>query len=266
MGGVGKFVGETAGSLLGGITGGMSAQAGYQSNPKEAEARKLQLANIKQLQGLASGAAPSAAAIQGQQAREANINSAMALANSARGPANTLNQKGAVQAMAQANQQALQTQAATQAQEQMAYQQLLANQIAQQRSQDLGIGQMQNQIAQSNAQGQNQMMGGLLSGAAGIGAAAMMSDKNVKKDIKDADSEITAFMDNLDPKSYKYKDEKHGKGKQVGIMAQDLEKSKKGKEIVAEGPEGKMVSLEGAVPKLLAAVANLNDRIKKMEK
>jgi hypothetical protein len=48
-------------------------------------------------------------------------------------------------------------------------------------------------------------------------------------------------------------------------MAQDLEKSKMGKKMVSDSPEGKMVDLKKAVPATMAAVSEIMKRIKKLE-
>lgn len=98
-------------------------------------------------------------------------------------------------------------------------------------------------------------------------ANTVTSDKNAKKDIKSGDKEIQKFLDSLSSKSYEYKDQdKEPKGKQLGILAQDAEKSDMGKEMVVETDDGKAIEVTEAVSKLLSAVANLNRRVKKSEK
>lgn len=51
----------------------------------------------------------------------------------------------------------------------------------------------------------------------------------------------------------------------VGVMAQDLEKSKVGREVVGDTPVGKMLDLNRSVGLSLAGVADLNERIRKLE-
>lgn len=94
----------------------------------------------------------------------------------------------------------------------------------------------------------------------------VFSDKRVKKNIKPASKKIQKFLDNLKPYSYDYKNEEHGEGKQLGIMAQDLEKSDIGKSAVIETPQGKQVNYGKLAGTLLASNVQLNERIKKLEK
>jgi len=110
--------------------------------------------------------------------------------------------------------------------------------------------------------------GGAAGGAqvAGASNAAMfMSDENLKKDIKPGDKEITSFLDAMKAHSYKYKDEKHGEGKKVSPMAQELEKTSLGKSMVKEGPDGKMVDYGAGFGAMMAAMASLNQRTKELE-
>lgn len=139
--------------------------------------------------------------------------------------------------------------------------------ILQQRQQDaqVALGARQNAIqgytqspTEKNWMERN---GGAL--AAG-GAAMMASDRRLKKDVEDADSEVSRAVKGLRAYTYKYKDEKFGKGKQVGIMAQDLEKAGL-KHAVIDTPDGKMVhgaKLAGANTAMIAA---LGRRIEKLE-
>ena len=106
---------------------------------------------------------------------------------------------------------------------------------------------------------------------------SMMSDEDMKKiDGAVSDEEIDQFLSSLEPAQYEYIDEALDKmeertdtvsrGKKVGIMAQDLEKSKIGKQMVMEDEDGtKMVDGPQSVGALLAATASLNRRIKKLE-
>jgi endosialidase-like protein len=93
----------------------------------------------------------------------------------------------------------------------------------------------------------------------------MASDERLKDEVTDARSEVDEMLDALAPKSYVYKDEKHGKGRRAGIMAQDLERSTAGKRIVDDTPEGKMLDINKALSAALAASARLNERVRKLE-
>ena len=95
----------------------------------------------------------------------------------------------------------------------------------------------------------------------------MASDENLKTEIVDGTDDVREAMDALTPYNYRYKDEGLlGAGKRVGIMAQDLEKSKLGKATVVETKIGKVVDPPKAMGLVLASVADLNKRLAKVEK
>lgn len=150
--------------------------------------------------------------------------------------------------------------------------------------------------AQLDAQRQQQIAsakGGLISGLSGMATAALMpaaaaaapaaaalSDKRVKKDIKattskasreldkmaGSGSENRKFLDALQSYEYKYKHEGKDATPQIGIMAQDLEKTRLGKQMVVENELGvKQVDFGRGFGALLASQAELNKRIKKLE-
>lgn len=98
----------------------------------------------------------------------------------------------------------------------------------------------------------------------GLGALGMMSDKRLKKDIETVE-DPEEFLEALKAYKYRYKAERHGKGDQFGIMAQDLEKSKTGKATVVDTAEGKMVDTRKLATALAAASSSMHKRIKKLE-
>ncbi len=107
-------------------------------------------------------------------------------------------------------------------------------------------------------------------GLQGLGTAAMAyatyaSDINLKKDISLSGDRLTDFLNKLDAYDYDYKDEKHGKGRQTSVIAQDLEKSDIGKKAVIETDEGKMVDYSKLLPELLAAAAQTHKKVTKLE-
>lgn len=108
--------------------------------------------------------------------------------------------------------------------------------------------------------------GSLLGGGGLFGDIFKFSDKNLKKDIKPGKDEIQDFLDNLEAYKYSYKNPEHGEGEQLGVMAQDLEKSDLGKESVKEVSEGKIVNYSSLLPTITAAMAQMNERLKKIEK
>jgi hypothetical protein len=110
---------------------------------------------------------------------------------------------------------------------------------------------------------QSQLLGGLL----GAGAA-IMSDEDAKKNIKKVDKDMVDFLDKLEAKTYDYKDPEapgQSEGKKYGVLAQALEKSKVGKTMVQDTPEGKMVNIMDGFGAVLASQAELNKRLKAME-
>jgi hypothetical protein len=123
---------------------------------------------------------------------------------------------------------------------------------------------------------------GLFTGAARVGAAAatgggsealkavssLGSDKRIKKDIKPIKSKDTNdLLDKLAPKYFGYKNpEVEGQGQRVGVMAQDLEKSKVGKTMVQQDETGtKRIDLGNAFGTLISLQKDINDRLKKLE-
>lgn len=97
------------------------------------------------------------------------------------------------------------------------------------------------------------------------------SDENLKHNIKPADSKIYALLDKINAHEYDYNKEVHGKhgatpGKHISVMAQELESSELGKELIDNSnPEGKMVDYDKAEPIQLAAIASIHKRLKKLE-
>jgi hypothetical protein len=100
---------------------------------------------------------------------------------------------------------------------------------------------------------------------AGIGAASMAaSDERLKTDIEDGDAKSKRILSGLKSYSYNYKDEKYGKGKQFGPMAQDMEKAGLGHAVI-DTPSGKMVHGAKAALSSLALAASLAKRVSKLE-
>tara|TARA_R100001510_G_C7623666_1_gene183982 strand:- start:172 stop:1110 length:939 start_codon:yes stop_codon:yes gene_type:complete len=87
----------------------------------------------------------------------------------------------------------------------------------------------------------------------------MISDERMKSNVRDGNSDAKAMLDALSAKKY----DKFGK-EEVGVMAQDLEKSKAGDKMVKE-VEG-VKTIPKGFGEVLAAMANLNDRLSKLEK
>ncbi len=140
-------------------------------------------------------------------------------------------------------------------------QQMFNNKIARaggQQSANNMNAQIQGQNSQNQANATNQTIG------TGLTVAAMMSDERQKEDIKEFSP--SDFLDSVTGYKFKYKDpKKHGEGERVGVMSQDLEKSEIGSQLVHDTPEGKVVDYGKAGPHMMAALADLNKRIKKIE-
>lgn len=112
--------------------------------------------------------------------------------------------------------------------------------------------------------------GAALGGTAGaqIGAnvgGAVFSDKNMKENIESPNSStIQMFLDKLKPYKYNYKQDPTEEP-QVGVMAQDLEKSDLGEEFVEEVDGNKMVDYGKMASTQMAAIADLHQRLKRLE-
>lgn len=98
----------------------------------------------------------------------------------------------------------------------------------------VGLG---NSIAAANI-GQANRTSGLIGQGATAGAIAF-SDRRLKTDIERISKEdLDELKATLKAYRFKYKSEKHGQGDWIGVMAQDLEKSKIGKGLVVTNKEG----------------------------
>lgn len=89
------------------------------------------------------------------------------------------------------------------------------------------------------------------------------SDERVKNNIKpmlDKDNIAAAIK----AYSYQYNNPKDGKGKQVGVMAQDVEKIKP--EAVVQGPDGvKVINYNKLAPDMMASLIKQNSKIDELE-
>lgn len=106
-----------------------------------------------------------------------------------------------------------------------------ANQVS---ANQIGVGNARgaNYIAQGNAIGE-----GIQNGASM--AMFAMCDERLKTNIEPVSkADLNELKANLKAFRFKYKNEIHGKGDFIGVMAQDLEKSKLGKTLVFEDASG----------------------------
>lgn len=137
-------------------------------------------------------------------------------------------------------------------------QQAASNNLAQNYQQQANA---QAQASQAQAQGTRDLIMG--------GATLAMSDVRVKENIQPASTQqgdLKEMLDKITPAQYDYKNEVGGEPNQVGVMAQDLEKSKIGQQFVQEADDGtKMVDYGKMSPMFLAAIKDLTDRLDKMD-
>jgi hypothetical protein len=275
MGGVVKTVGKAAGtifnpigSIVGGVTGGGATGISGTSPFDQNVFRGKQLGLAGQLEAQAAGQGPSLAQAQLQQATDQNIAQQMALAASARGGNVGMAQRQAAQNAAAVQQQAAQQASMLRMQEQMAAREQLGGLLGQGRAADQQGSIAQAELTEAGKNRRSKAIGGIISGVAQAGAAAASaaSDEDLKTEIKPGAKQIESFLEAMKAHSYEYKDkEKHGAGKHVSPMAQELEKTELGKSMVIDTPDGKMVDYGKGFGAMLAANAALHERVKKLE-
>ncbi len=98
----------------------------------------------------------------------------------------------------------------------------------------------------------------------GVGSAASKSDRTDKEAIEEFDSRD--FLDNLNAYIFEYKDkEVDGKGKHIGIMAQELENTELGKRFVVEVAGSKYIDYQRMSGLLLGCIVDMNTRLRRLE-
>lgn len=129
------------------------------------------------------------------------------------------------------------------------------------------------QIKASTGMNWNQVLMGVI-GAAGSGATAAIartSDERLKTDIAEVDAgELEELLATVKAESWRYQDDDaHGvgtRGKRLGPMAQDLQRSKLGRSMVSEKPDGSL-SVDAGFAGLaaLSGVALVWDKLRALE-
>lgn len=115
------------------------------------------------------------------------------------------------------------------------------------------------------------LAGSVLGGGGGFLSGMAASDERVKEDVDEGSNATRELLDALSAKSYRYKEQDQGRpgagpGERVGILAQDLERSKVGKNLVHESEDGtKHYDVKGATSAALAALADLHQRVGSLE-
>jgi hypothetical protein len=153
-------------------------------------------------------------------------------------------------------------------QERRSAQDAINNSLMQQRQQDANVALGSRQNAISGYGGTTPEGTGLEKATpvinAGIGAlGAIVSDRRTKTDIESGDERSRRILEGLKAYSYRYKDQNDGAGRQLGVMAQDLEKAGL-KQAVIDSPSGKQLDagkLAGANTALLSALARRVDKL-----
>lgn len=262
---------------------------------QEAQFRAGQVGLAQNLADVINGKTPSVAqmqmqqAFQQQQAQQLGMAAAMGRggnqALAMRAAMNNTGNLGAQQASASAIQRA---------QEQAAARGQMGDVLNSGRAGDIGIAganqqsqigtrgqniqQTQNQAGNVLAANQNEQTGygtafnaanqnrqtnaSLLS--AGAGALAMLSDERAKTSIKEEPTDdLRAFLQQINPVSYRYK--MSPKDSKVGVIAQDVERSKVGQTMVRDTPAGKAIDIPSATGAMLAAMADLHRRVSAVE-
>lgn len=288
-----SFAGGASGGLLGGTAGGIVSaispaieqligpsiainEEAFRQSIAGGEVGRIggqQTGLASRLEAAERGEGPSLARTQLQSATERGLKGALALQASTRGGNAALAGRQAAQQQAETAQQAARQSAEIKVQEQLGARQQLGQALQAQRGQDIGVAesdraslQQLEQLRIEQETAQRAARGAAISGLASGGSALAASDENIKKDIKDADEDkISSFLEALSAKQFKFKDGERGDGEQFGILAQDLEKSEIGKELVEEEEGVKKFSIEKAIGASLAAQSSFAKRLKGIE-
>ena len=285
MGGVGKLVEkgiQTGGSFLG--INPETKIEGMGQFKLTGEALAGEKESLQRFRDIASGKSPSVSEMQFQKAIQDLSKQQLGAAASARGMSSAgLAQREAMQAGKEAGIELGAQSAIAKEQEQRAASEQLMRQAAAQRGVALGAAQANLEAGLAGSRMRSEFIGNLAGSGAkvaaaqsqGAGGAAAASDVSLKENMnqteKSGSEMVEEFLDALKSYTYNYKDkenngQKNPEGKVTSVMAQDLEKSKLGKQMVTDGPEGKMVNYGQGMAPLFAAIAELNQRTKKLEK
>lgn len=237
---------------------------------------------LDRLRKMGSGEGLSVTQAQFLQAMDAMAKQRQSAVASARGVANpALLERQAMQGTEQANLDLAQQAATSRLAEQQGANQLLLAQATAQRDAAARAAAAELGARQEDAASRREMVGNLGKGVASIfsgasgGGGQSASDENVKKNVKessDASKVITEFMDALKSYTYEYKKgakqpggKPNPEGEVSGVMAQDLEKTELGKQMVTDTKNGKVVDYAQGMAPLLASIAELNKRLKNLE-
>lgn len=112
----------------------------------------------------------------------------------------------------------------------------------------------------------------LLTGAAGtaatVGVGALVSDERLKTNVRAVDStdrDFEEFVASIQPREYEYRDPTHGEGPRLGLMAQDLERTRFGRALVRESGGVKTIDVPALTGGVAAGLRLAFDRIADLE-
>lgn len=249
---------------MGGLFGGAPKAKDSGAFKMTAEAKAGEKELLNQLLNQIKGEGPSIANMQYEKNMQDALKSNSALMASSRGVSNAgLLGRNVANANAELTGEMAQNSALNRANEQRAAQELLGQNVASQRGVSLQAGIANSQADQAYRAQNMQLIGNM--GAAG---AMAFSDEelktNKKKSGKSALRAVEEFLNSVQPYEYNYKggDETD----RLGVMAQDLEDSKIGKQMVIDTPEGKAVDYGQGFSAMMAGLAEMNKRLKTVEK
>lgn len=114
----------------------------------------------------------------------------------------------------------------------------------------------------ADAQGMNSLM--QLGGTLAMGAM-FASDERLKHKVRYAGDSIDETLESMSPFLWEYKNPAFGEGEYVGVMAQDLQKSPVGKQMIEETPQGLMVNANKMLSFLMGTVVHQQRKIKQLE-
>lgn len=264
--GVGQVL-DAAGNIISGA-GGSSGPAPAMDD----EFRRRQLEYADQLKAAAEGTAgPSAAEIQGRNLNDRAMAQQFAAAQGATGQNSALAYRQALQTAAGMQNQQTADATANRARETAQARDQYGNLLTGGRSGDLQ--KYGTDVGSSNVRyaADQDLKGKEIAAVTGAGSgiiAGLVSDERKKTDITDGDDEVREMLDALKAHDFHYKNPNEAgaaPGQRTGIMAQDLERSSAGRALVRDTPGGKEIDSPQAIGAMLAALAELNSRVKRVE-
>ncbi len=101
-----------------------------------------------------------------------------------------------------------------------------------------------------------------------VGVGALVSDERLKTNVRAVDStdrDFEAFVASIQPREYEYRDSAHGAGPRLGLMAQDLERTRFGRSLVRESGGVKTIDVPALTGGVAAGLRLAFDRIAELE-